>query len=75
MRVFFRRIWLAAFCLAVGVAALPAQARVVDGNVIMARGVGAERMVSRIYSVADPCPNDFLMVFFFVLTVKNSATF
>jgi len=35
MRVFFRRIWLAAFCLAVGVAALPAQARVVDGNVIM----------------------------------------
>ncbi|QCC86835.1 polysaccharide deacetylase family protein [Desulfovibrio desulfuricans] len=35
MRVFFRRIWLAAFCLAVGVAALPAQARVVEGNVIM----------------------------------------
>ena len=35
MRVFFRRIWLAAFCLAAGVAALPAQARVVEGNVIM----------------------------------------
>lgn len=35
MRFVFKRIWLAAFCLAVGFAAQPVQARVVDGYVIM----------------------------------------
>ena len=35
MRFVFKRIWLAAFCLAVGVVAQPVQARVVDGYVIM----------------------------------------
>ena len=35
MRSVFKRLWLAVFCLAVGVAAQPVQARVVGGNTIM----------------------------------------
>ena len=35
MRFVYKRIWLAAFCLAVGLVAQPVQARVVGGNTIM----------------------------------------
>lgn len=35
MRPFFKRIWVAAFCALAGMASLTAQARVIDGNVIM----------------------------------------
>ena len=35
MNVFIKRIWVLVFCALAGITALPAQARVVDGNVIM----------------------------------------